>query len=201
MVKLEVDYLELYSGIDKLIDLLYNIGSLQPRFAKLVAEILLLRLFSSLEETIMSMTTKIGCGALYIDGSQPRLAVRSKSRQGAIDNMVKYGRKKPRWPLQWSQVKEVKENVRYIIDPNEHFLIELDRHMLFIEEMRWIRNRIAHNDTRARANYRKAILRYYGGYVNSVTPGTLLLSPRQNPVLIEQYLKKSRILVKTLVKG
>lgn len=200
MAKLKVDYLELDSEIDKLIDLLSHISSLQPRFAKLVAEILLLRLFSSLEETIMSVTTKIGCGALYVDGSQPRLAVQSKSRQGAIDNMMKYGRKKLRY-LQWSQVKEIKENVRYIIDANEHFLNELDRHMLFIEEMRWIRNRIAHNNTTVRANYRKAILRYYGGYVNSVTPGTLLLSPRQNPVLIEQYLKKSRILVKTLVKG
>ncbi len=200
MVKLEADYLELDSEIDKLIDLLSHISSLQPRFAKLVAEILLLRLFNSLEETIMSVTTKIGCGALYVDGSQPRLAVQSRSRQGAIDNMMKYGRKKPRY-LRWSQVKEIRKNVRYIIDPNEYFLNELDRHILFIEEIRWIRNRIAHNNTTARANYRRAILRYYGGYVNSVTPGTLLLSPRQNPVLIEQYLKKSRILVKILVKG
>lgn len=201
MTKLKADYLGLDSEINKLIDLLSQINSLQPRFAKLVAEILLLRLFSSLEETIVSVTTKIGCGASYIDGSQPRLAVQSKSRLGAIENMMKYGRKKPRWRLQWSQVKEIKENVRYVIDPNEHFLNELDRHILFIEEMRWIRNRIAHNNTTVRANYRKAILRYYGGYVNSVTPGTLLLSPRQNPVLIEQYLKKSRILLKTLVKG
>lgn len=200
MVKLEVDYLELYSEIDKLIDLLSHISSLQPRFAKLVAEILLLRLFDSLKETIMSVTTKIGCGALYVDGSQPRLAVQSRSRQGAIDNMMKYGRKKPRY-LHWSQVKEIRKNVRYIIDPNEYFLNELDRHILFIEEIRWIRNRIAHNNTTVRANYRRAILRYYGGYVNSVTPGTLLLSPRQTPVLIEQYLKKARILVKTLVKG
>ena len=200
MVKLEVDHLEFDSESDKLIDLLSNISSLQPRFAKLVAEILLIRLFSSLEEAIISVTTKIGCGATYVDGSQPRLAVQSKSRRGAIDNMMKYGRSKPRY-LQWSQVKEIRENVRYIIDPNEHFLNELDRHSGFIEEIRWIRNRIAHNNTAARANYRKAILRYYGGYVNSVTPGTLLLSPRRSPVLIEQYLRMSIILLKTLVKG
>ena len=200
MVKLKADYLELDSEIHKLIDLLSHISSLQPRLAKLVAEILLLRLFSSLEETIMSVTVKIGCGALYIDGSQPRLAVQSKSRQGTIDNMMIYGREKQRY-LRWSSVTEIRENVRYIIASNEHVLNELDRHILFIDEMRWIRNRIAHNNTKARANYRKAILRYYGGYVNSVTPGTLLLSPRQNPVLIEQYLKKSRILVKTLVRG
>jgi len=200
MVKLEVDYLESDSEIDKLIDLLPHITSLQPIFSKLVAEILLLRLFDSLQETIMSVITKICCGALYVDGSQPKLVVQSKSRQGTIDNMMIHGRKKPRY-LRWSPVEEIRKNVRYIIDPNEHILNELDRHILFIEEMRWIRNRIAHNNTKARANYRKAVLRHYGGYVNSVTPGMLLLSPRQNPVLIEQYLKKARILVKTLVKG
>ena len=200
MVKLAVDYSILSNEADKLIELLDNINSLQPRYAKLVAEILLLRLFDSLVETIASITTKIMCGALYADGSQPGLLIQSKSRVAAINNMIKYGRREPRY-LRWSQVKEIKENVRYVIDPNEHLLNELDRHVLFIEEIRWIRNRIAHNNATARKNYRKAILHYYGAYVNSVTPGRLLLSPRQNPVLIMQYLKKSGILVKTLIRG
>lgn len=200
MVKVSVDYSILSNEADKLIELLDNINSLQPRYAKLVAEILLLRLFDSLVETITSITTKIMCGALYADGSQPGLLIQSKSKVAAINNMMKYGRRKPR-DLRWSQVKEIKENVRYVIDPNEDFLNELDRHVLFIEEIRWIRNRIAHNNATTRKNYRKAVLRYYGAYVNSVRPGTLLLSSRQNPVLIRQYLRKSRILVKTLIKG
>ena len=200
MVKLSVDYSILSNEADKLIELLDNINSLQPRYAKLVAEILLLRLFDSLEETITSITTKIMCGALYADGSQPGLLIQSKSRVAAINNMSNYGRRGARY-LRWSQVKEIKENVRYVIDPNEHFLNEIDRHVLFFDEIRWIRNRIAHNNATARKNYRKAVLRYYGAYVNSVTPGKLLLSSRQNPVLIRQYLKKSRILVKTLIKG
>ena len=77
MVKLEVDYLRLRGEADKLIDLLSHISSLQPRFSKLVAEILLLRLFDSLQETIVSVITKICCGALYLDGSHPKLAVQS----------------------------------------------------------------------------------------------------------------------------
>jgi len=200
MVKLETDYLQSTGEANKLIDLLPNISSLHPKYKKIVAEILLLRLFDSLTETISSLATKISCGALYVDGSRPNLAVQFKSQGAAINSMMTYKRPKPR-RLQWSQVKEIKKNVRYVIDPNEHFVNELDRHTLFVEEMRWIRNRIAHSNKIARDNYRKAVLRYYGGYVNSVTPGMLLLSPRQKPVLIEQYLKKSRILVKTLVKG
>lgn len=200
MVKLAVDYSILSNEADKLIALLDNINSLQPRYAILVAEILLIRLFDSLVETIRSITTKIMCGALYADGSQPGLLIQSKSSVAAINNMINYGRRKPR-RLQWTQVKEIKGNVRYVIAPNEHFLNVLDRHVLFIEETRWIRNRIAHNNATARKNYREAVLRYYGAYVNSVRPGILLLSPRQNPVLIRQYLKKSQILVKTLIKG
>ena len=200
MVKLEVDYSALSQDINRLINVLANINALQPKYAKLISEILLIRLFDSLIESIMSMTTKIICGALYLDGSQPRTVIQSSSRQTAIDNMMRYGRSRPRY-LRWSQVEEIKENVKHTIYPNEHFINVLDSHVLFIEEMRWIRNRIAHNNTTARANYRRAILRYYGGYVNSVTPGTLLMSPRQQPILIEQYLIKSRILVKTLIKG
>lgn len=200
MVKLEVDYSILSNETNKLIGLLNNISSLQPKYAKLVAEILLLRLFDCLGEAIMSITTKIMCGALYADGSHSGLLINSKSRQDAINNMINYNRIKPRY-LQWTQVKEIRKNVRYVIDPNEHLLNELDRHVLDIEEIRWIRNRIAHNNATARKNYRKAVLRYYGAHVNAVTPGTLLLSPRQTPILIRQYLIKSRILVKTLIKG
>ncbi len=108
MVKLEVDYLRLRGEADKLIDLLPHITSLQPRFSKLVVEILLLRLFDSLQEAIVSVITKICCGALYLDGSQPKLAVQSKSRQGTIANMMNYGRKKQR-DLRWSPVKEIRK--------------------------------------------------------------------------------------------
>lgn len=200
MVNLAVDYSALSSETDKLVALLDDINSLRPKYAILVTEILLLRLFDSLVETITSITSKIMCGALYVDGSQPSLIIQSRSRVGALDNMRIYGRSKRRH-LRWTQVNEIKENVRYVVAVNEHFLNVLDSHMLFIEEIRWIRNRIAHNNATSRRNYRGAVLRYYGAYVNSVRPGILLLSPRQSPVLMRQYLIKSQILVKTLVKG
>ena len=200
MVNVVVDYSALSGETNKLIALLDDINSLKPKYAILVAEILLLRLFDSLVETIASITNKIMCGALYADGSQPGLIILSRSRVAAINNMENYGRRRQR-RLKWAQVKEIKENVRYVVAVNEHFLNVLDSHMLFIEEIRWIRNRIAHNNATSRKNYRGAVLRYYGAYVNSVRPGILLLSPRQNPVLMRQYLIKSRILVKTLIKG
>lgn len=200
MFKLAADYSVLSNEADKLIELLDNINSLQPRYQILVAEILLLRLFDSLVETIRSITIKIMCGALYVDGSQPVLQIQSRSRAIAINNMTNHRRRKPRH-LQWSRVKEIKENVKYVIDPNEHFLNVLNVHVLFLEEIRWIRNRIAHNNAATRKNYRQAVLRYYGAYVNSVRPGILLLSPRQRPVLLRQYLMKSQILVETLIKG
>ena len=200
MVNLAVDYSALSSEANKLIALLDDINSLKPKYAILVAEILLLRLFDCLVETMTSITVKIMCGALYSDGSQPGLIIQSRSRVDAMDNMANYGRRRQR-RLKWTQIREIKGNVRYVIAVNEHFLNVLDSHMLFIEEIRWIRNRIAHNNAATRKNYREAVLHYYGAYVNSIRPGILLLSPRQNPVLMRQYLLKSRILVKTLIKG
>ncbi len=200
MAKLEVEYSSLSRETDKLIQLLNNINSLQPKYAKLVAEILLLRLFDSLWDTIISVTSKIMCGALYADGSRPGLYIQSKSKRDSINNMIYYGRKKPIY-LRWSGISDIRNNIRFTVHPNEHFISELDRHSFLLEEIRWIRNRIAHNNTNARNKYKKVVLRCYGAYVNSVTPGTLLLTPRKSPVLLEQYLKQARILIKDVIKG
>ena len=96
--------------------------------------------------------------------------------------------------------KYIKDNVKNIINPNDNFYNVVNRHGTLIDEMRRIRNRIAHNNSSARGKYRAIVRRYYGAYLNNITPGTLLLSPRKSPPLLAQYIIKSRILIKDLVK-
>jgi hypothetical protein len=67
--------------------------------------------------------------------------------------------------------------------------------------MRRVRNRIAHNNADSRRKYRIVVRQYYGAFVNTVTPGVLLGSNRHSPLLIEQYIRKSKIVVKEIVKA
>jgi hypothetical protein len=102
--------------------------------------------------------------------------------------------------LMWSKASEIKENTKYVIDPNDNFSQVIDRNGSLIDELRRVRNRIAHNNAQSRRKYREVVRRYYGAYMNHVTPGVLLLTTRIRPALIEQYIKQERILVKDILK-
>jgi hypothetical protein len=88
-----------------------------------------------------------------------------------------------------------------VIPTREHFLITLAFHTILIDEMRKIRNRIAHNNPSSRMMYQTVVRRYYGAEQKHISPGTLLLSTQFTPRLIDQYLSKSKILVKEMIKG
>lgn len=201
MVKLNSDYQVFIQQTDRLMNLLSNIHSLSPQYSKLIGEIIMLRLFDMLEQIFKSIAVKLICGACYIDGTMPTLYTRARSAVGAETQIISYGRIKPRHRVNWTQVKEIKDNLEYVFDSREKYIRKLDENSAFIEEMRWIRNRIAHNNKKSRENYKKAVIRHYGAFVTSITPGIILLSNRNKPTLLEQYILKSRILLKEMIKG
>ena len=201
MVSLSAEYRDCYRNINKLLDLQTHTAVLEPKYSKIVAEITSLRLFDIITESFASTAKKIVSGATYVDGTHPLILCRARSTAAAFDSMCTKGRPKPKRMLNWAKVADIKDNTKYVIDPSDHFIKTIDQHSLFINEMRVVRNRIAHNNDTSRKHYRKVVLRYYGAELNSVSPGVLLLSPRQTPSIVEQYLHKSKALMKALVKA
>ena len=201
MPNLHVTYRYASKELDKLVDIQAHISPLPPKYRKLIAEIILLRAFSVFEESVLLVACKLVCGADYCDGSKPLILVSAGSAADAEDKMRNYGRRKPRTNLSWTRATEIKENLRYLIHAKDHFIAIIDQHGAFVDEVRRVRNRIAHNNPNSRKAYRVVVRRYYGAYLNSISPGTLLLSDKRSPVLIEQYLTKCRILMKHLVKA
>jgi hypothetical protein len=175
-------------------------GSVEVAYRKLVCEIAVLRLFYLMENTFKSIACRVACGAAYGDGSQPQLLIKCRSSADAEVQMKTTGRLKPLYNLKWSTAKEIKGNLRYLLDPKDHFMSTLDKHGTYIDEVRRVRNRIAHNNSTVRENFQTIVKRHYGAELNSMTPGTLLLSPRRTPVLIEDYLSRGRLLVKLLAR-
>lgn len=168
---------------------------------KLVAEIVLLRLFSLFENLISSISLKLTSGATYADGSAPALLAQARSSQSARTLLQTHGRAKPRHQLNWSKASEIKTNLQHVININDNVVAVVDRNGVLIDELRRVRNRIAHNNTQSRKQYRDVVRRHYGAYVNNVTPGMLLLTQRMQPSLLEQYIKQQRIMVKDIVKA
>jgi len=201
MPQLAVDHREFGKQADRLLQLLPHISSMPPSFQKMVIEIIMLRLFSLLESTLQSITLKVLCGTHYLDLTNPALALVSPNSSAAIANMQSHGRTKPHYQLRWTRASEIKENVKHLLNPTDNLITVLDSHGQLLDEMRRVRNRIAHNNADSRRNYRIVVRQYYGAFVNTVTPGVLLGSNRHSPLLIEQYARKSKIVVKEIVKA
>jgi hypothetical protein len=200
MPSLVVDLRDTTDNIDRLLDLHRNTTGVSPQYRKLIAEITLLRLFYILENSFRIISCKAICGAAYLDGTSASVVRPCRSITSAAVEMQSYGRLR-RHDLKWTKAAEIKENLRHVLSPSDHLVRTFDAHGAYIDELRRVRNRVAHNNAGARSNFRVIVRRYYGAELNWVTPGTLLLSPRRSPPLIEHYLSGARVLVKTLVRG
>jgi len=185
----------------RLLSLSGTLSNLPPVHQKLVAEIVLMRLFDLFQNLVSSVSEKLVSGASFIDGTSPALLTSARSAQGARNLFQMHGRPRARQQLRWSKASDIKENVKYVIDSNDNFINVIDRNGSFIDEVRRVRNRIAHNNALSRRKYREVVRRHYGAYLNRVTPGVILLTTRLRPCLLDQYIRKARIFAKDLVKA
>jgi hypothetical protein len=198
---LERDYNDCCKNLDKFVGLLSQINLLPVKYTKFVAEIIFLRTFSMLEESIISIACKIVCGNFYCDGNVPNLLVQASSRADAIEKMMRVGRSRPKYQLTWTKSGEIRDNLKFMLPQTETFMLIMNYHGNFLDEMRRVRNRIAHNNRKSRRDYRIVVQRYYGAPLNNISPGTLLLSNRISPPLLMTYLAKCRIFVKQIVRA
>jgi len=200
MPNLGVNYKDCCREFDKLSGLTKHLQLLPPKYQKLVAEVVLLRVFSLVEQHIQSIACKLVCNTHYRDGAAPKLLCSGRSATDALGKMSTHLRNRPH-KLSWTKASYIKENMKYVIDNTDHFIVTVEHNGILIDEMRRIRNRIAHNNQTSRRNYQTVVQRYYGAAVNAVTPGVFLLSNRTTPIPITKYLAESRVFFKRLVKA
>jgi hypothetical protein len=164
---------------------------------KLLAELVLMRLFDDLQEALSGIALRLACGATYADGVAPRLLTNAAtSVAGARALFENHGRPKPQAP-KWSKTQYINDTTKNVLDLADHFGVALGANSLVISEMQAVRNRIAHNNGSARKSYGIVIRRHYGASLNHVTPGLFLMSPRFTPLKLESYVTACKVIAKT----
>jgi hypothetical protein len=203
MPSLVEDYSAFRAETTRLTGLLASASALAPAHRKLIAEIVLLRLAILVENSMRSVFCKLSCGATYINGNIPLILVQQRNIPGAISAMQNLNRTRFRYSLPWNDGAEIRDNIRFVIDPADKCHQELINHAAFLTEIRWIRNHIAHRNDNTRANFVKLIRRYYGARVPGVTCGNLLVSPRVSTVrpLIATHIITANVMMKDIVRG
>lgn len=186
----------------RLTDILASTASLTPAHRKFIAEIALLRLAILVENSMRSVFCKLVCGATYIDGSAPILLAQQRNIPAAIAAMQNFNRPKLRYSLPWNDGAEIRDNIRFLIDPADQCHQQLKNYATFLTEVRYLRNHIAHRNQNSRRNFVKLIRKYYGARVPGVTCGNLLVSPRVSPrrPLLVTYLITANVMMKDMVR-
>jgi hypothetical protein len=169
-----------------------------PKLQRLLAELVMMRLFDDFQEAVAGVAVRLACGAQYADGTAPLLLTApARSTSSATGLFETLARPKSKY-TKWSTYHYIHETVRHVLDPSDHFLAACQAHTLIISEMQAVRNRIAHAKARS---YLGVVRSYYGASLNHVTPGVLLLSARFSPILIEKYIASCRTIARACGRG
>lgn len=177
------------------------LANIDPSLQKVLAEMILIRLFDDLQEALSGMAYRLACGTSYIDNTSPNLLTPpARSTSGARLLFEQHGRPRHKY-VKWSRVSYIRETTKYVISPNDPFIRACDTHSLTISEMQAIRNRIAHKNSDSRKRFDVVLRRYYGATPKNVTPGLLLLTPRVAPSPLHTYLTATRIIAKDCARA
>ena len=199
--RVEITVRNTTNDIGRLEQLRSDSQPLEPVLQHVIAELIMLRLFSIIESSIGEIACKLVAGALYISGNRANRLVGAKNMAGADTVMRTHGRSKARRYLQWTSISEIRESTKRVLDSTEPFIVHAQAHGHMLSEMKKVRNFLAHRSPSARQGYREVVLAVYGAN-SRVKIGAFLTSRQRRPVSkIDEYLAIAKLMVGDLAKG
>lgn len=176
--------------------------SLPPGMQSFIAEILMLRLFGILEECIRETACRVACGAAYRNVTMAVPIVKCTSLNNALNQFKTYNRgSRTLQYLKFTNVHHTNNSVKYVIPSNEPFLVNLNLYGADFDEMRKLRNHIAHRYKSTYQDYKQIIMRRYGAYIKQ-SPGVYLISTaRSQRPKIEEYYVKIKVIIDEITQG
>lgn len=175
--------------------------SIDIKYQYFIAEVIMLRLFSVLEQTIEEVAYKLVAGGKYLNGNNPVLSVTANSVAGARTLLLNHGRSRPVQNLKWTKSQYIRQSVQHVIDVSDAYVVNAQVHGSKIDEMRKVRNHLAHRNTSTRREYNRVIRNIYGANIRLQTGPFLISTKRTAMANIERYIRESRIIIDDLIKG
>ena len=199
--RLDITLRDTRRGIDYFATYRSDSRDLAPRYQYFIVELIMLRLFAIMENAIADVAYKLVAGAAYINGNKPRRCFSASSIAGARTAMLAYGRSKPRQNLSWSKSKYIRESTSRVLASTESYLTYAQVHGGTLDEMRKVRNFIAHRNSTSRRGYKQVVRATYGAN-SKVGVGPFLVSDqRSSTAKIDSYLLAVKIIIADMANG
>lgn len=128
----------------------------------MLAEMITLQAFYLFELAIEDMAAKIVCGARYGNGVMPIIMHNARSIDAALIAMRTVGRKRAKGILKWNKAAEITRNVRYVIASADSFCTACRNHGSRLNEIRIVRNHIAHGNAGTKAEFARIVSKRLG---------------------------------------
>lgn len=205
MVTLQTDYDQFSIVAAKILATSEKSSDLDLEYRKLIAETLLLRLFYELDGCVEEVILKLVRGCAYLDGSHPKLICAPfKSKDAARQHILK---KSKSYYLEWTTIGKINKNLNGILDPADHFITTRTVYNGIYEDMRNVRNHVAHNTSSTKQRFSPVVQRIYSSTAG-ISAAKFLLSPRVAVAgytgkenILEQYIRWTKVFVKVLIKA
>ena len=162
----------------------------------------MIRTFLLLDNTLAETAAKLVCGANYVDGSPSMPVVKARSVFHALDLMATYQRKKALWNLKWTREPTIRSNLQHTLQLADPFFATIAAFAAELNEMRIVRNHVAHGTRDTLKQFRTVVVRHYGTVRRGVNPAVMLLARHLGArPLLERYIISVRVFVKALLRA
>lgn len=187
--------------IEKLKKYKNDASPLDAKYQHIISEMIMLRLFSIFEDSVADLAFKIAAGAKYTNGVVPAITTKARRTADSRGLLLTHGRARPEFNLKWTKAQFIRESVEHVIPTTEFFVVNAQAHGQIIDEMRRVRNVLAHNSKSAKTEFKAVIRQTYGANVN-ISVGAFLTSTRRStPCNIDRYLGVSEAIISALASG
>lgn len=175
--------------------------TLQPQFQGFVAEILMLRLFGILEKAVNDISCRVACGAGYLNGVTPTPTILAHSLNDALSQFKTFNRPQTLKHLQFTNVSNTNNAIKEVIPATEPLRQNLSHYGNQFEEMRIVRNQIAHRTSNTYSKYKNVIKNRYGSVLKLKTSVFLTSTSRERIPVFDQYITIVKLMINEMVRG
>jgi len=151
----------------------------------LIVELSFLQLFTSWEQFLEEAFIRYMCGNITSRGYSPKRFVQPRTLEHALD-MVMQGRPY----VDWTKLEEVITKAELYFEKGEPFANTLRNASAHLEDMKTLRNRIAHRSKHSEARFQALVRQRIGHNPRGIVPGKFLLKriPSSNTrTILQEY--------------
>lgn len=177
-------------------------ASLESKYQYFISEVVMIRLFAILETTIGEIALKLACGAVYKNETAPLTQVVCSSINDANGKMLTHnrGRSNLRW-LKWTNENDIEKSIKHVLVLTDKFFVAVQNHASLIDEMRIVRNHIAHRNSGTARQYYQVLHAIYTGNLKIAMGAFLISTTRHTLPNIKRYLISVPVILQDLSNG